>query len=123
MRNGGMVGKRPCRSCRKWFRPHARVGDRQKTCGQPGCVKAWRSKKNREAYRKERDYHRGCALREKLGGDPCQARKEELCKPSGKPTALQLPREEIVSAMGLEAAIVMEYVSHVVLRRMRGSPW
>ena len=122
MRNGGLVAKRPCRSCRKWFRPHARLGDRQKTCGEPGCIKAWRKKKNREAYKKAREYHRGCALREKLDGDndpECEAEG----KPWGKPTALQLPREEMVNAVGIEAATVMEYVSHVVLRRMRGSPW
>src|SRR5450755_2061099 len=29
--------KRPCSICRRWFRPDARVGDRQHACGKPEC--------------------------------------------------------------------------------------
>ena len=29
--------KRPCAICRCWFRPNARVGDRQHACGKPEC--------------------------------------------------------------------------------------
>ena len=29
--------KRPCAICRCWFRPDARVGDRQHACGKPEC--------------------------------------------------------------------------------------
>lgn len=36
--------KRPCRICRRWFRPDNRVGDRQRTCGQPLCQRARRQK-------------------------------------------------------------------------------
>jgi hypothetical protein len=36
--------KRPCRICRRWFKPDNRVGDRQHTCGQPDCQKARRQK-------------------------------------------------------------------------------
>src|SRR3954454_22652489 len=36
--------KRPCRICRRWFRPEVRVGDRQRTCGEPDCQKARRQK-------------------------------------------------------------------------------
>lgn len=32
-----MVKPRPCRVCRKWFRPDAKVGDRQRVCGSPAC--------------------------------------------------------------------------------------
>lgn len=36
--------KRPCRICRRWFRPDVRVGDRQHVCGEPDCQKARRRK-------------------------------------------------------------------------------
>ena len=36
--------KRPCAICRRWFRPNARVGDRQQACGKPECQAARRQK-------------------------------------------------------------------------------
>ena len=36
--------KKPCRICRRWFRPDSRVGDRQRACGKPECQKARRQK-------------------------------------------------------------------------------
>jgi hypothetical protein len=122
MVNGGYVRRKPCRICRKFYRPHARVGDRQKTCGQESCRKAWRSRKNREAYQREREYHRGHALRKKI----------EQARPRAGPTnpekkgpkrrrrnALQLPYEEIREALGVEASVVLSYLLTLNLRRER----
>jgi len=36
--------KRPCSICRRWFRPDARVGDRQHACGKPACQTSRRQK-------------------------------------------------------------------------------
>jgi hypothetical protein len=36
--------KRPCSICRRWFRPNARVGNRQHACGKPECQTARRQK-------------------------------------------------------------------------------
>jgi len=36
--------KRPCRICRRWFRPSAQVGARQRACGKPECQTARRQK-------------------------------------------------------------------------------
>src|SRR6266849_21746 len=36
--------KRPCAICRRWFRPDARVGDRQQACGKPECQTRRRQK-------------------------------------------------------------------------------
>lgn len=41
---------RPCRFCRKWFRPDARVGDRQRACSKPEC-QAERERRQQEAWR------------------------------------------------------------------------
>ena len=46
-----MVKPRPCRVCRRWFRPSPRVGDRQHVCGSPAC--------QRELHRRNcADWHR-----------------------------------------------------------------
>ncbi len=36
--------KKPCAICRRWFRPNARVGKRQRACGQPECQVTRRQK-------------------------------------------------------------------------------
>jgi hypothetical protein len=36
--------KRPCTICRRWFRPDARVGVRQRACRKPECQAARRRK-------------------------------------------------------------------------------
>ena len=42
--------KRPCRICRKWFRPDVRVGARQHTCDRPER-QVIRRKKTQDAWR------------------------------------------------------------------------
>ena len=44
------AAKKPCRICRRWFRPDVRVGARQHTCGRPECQVA-RRKKTQAAWR------------------------------------------------------------------------
>lgn len=44
------AAKKPCRICRRWFRPHVRVGARQRTCGRPECQQAQR-KQTLKAWR------------------------------------------------------------------------
>ena len=46
--------KRACKECGRWFEPHARVGDRQRTCSQPECQKA-RTRKAVRAWRAKND--------------------------------------------------------------------
>ena len=42
--------KKPCRICRRWFRPDVRVGSRQHSCSRPDCQAA-RRKKTQAAWR------------------------------------------------------------------------
>ena len=56
-----MPRTRPCRVCRRWFRPHPRAGDRQKVCSAAACQRerhrrncaSWRSGE-REPIRRDR---------------------------------------------------------------------
>ena len=43
--------KRPCAICRRWFRPDARVGDRQHACGKAKC-QATRRQKTQASWRR-----------------------------------------------------------------------
>ena len=53
---------RPCRFCRKWFRPDPRVGDRQHACSAPGC-QTTRERTQQAAWRKRNpDYQRARRL-------------------------------------------------------------
>ena len=52
--------KKPCRICRRWYRPDPRVGARQKTCGSPECQREWnrrlsRARRAREPHRERED--------------------------------------------------------------------
>src|SRR3984885_1582356 len=48
--------KKPCRICRRWFQPDARVGVRQRACGKPECQAARRQKTQANGRRQNPDY-------------------------------------------------------------------
>ena len=50
------VRKRPCCICRRWFRPHPRVGSRQRACRNPDCQSARRRKKQKRWREHHPDY-------------------------------------------------------------------
>lgn len=63
---GGMRRKRPCRICRRWFLPDARVGDRQRVCGDEECQRE-RHRRACEQWRaRNPDYDREDRLRRRL---------------------------------------------------------
>jgi hypothetical protein len=56
------AGKKPCRICRRWFRPDARVGARQRACGKPECQAARRQKTQANWRKRNPDYAIGWRL-------------------------------------------------------------
>ena len=50
------VRKKPCRICRRWFQPDARVGERQRACGKPECQVARRQKTQADWRKRNLDY-------------------------------------------------------------------
>ena len=50
------VRKKPCRICRRWFHPDARVGERQRACGKPECQSARRQKTQADWRKRNLDY-------------------------------------------------------------------
>jgi hypothetical protein len=110
--------KRPCRICHRWYIPHARVGDRQMTCGDPGCKRQWHRKKCADWNRKNTEYFRANYLQKKLDalsqpqsvGGVCPVRSRS---PSG------LPREKVQEVMGIEQFVIIEYLVQHLVRRFQ----
>ena len=58
--------KRPCCICRRWFRPHPRVGDRQRTCGRDECQRKLHRRNCKDWHDRNQDYDRETRLRARL---------------------------------------------------------
>lgn len=119
MANNTYLKKRPCKICRKWFVPHPRVGDRQKTCGSKECQKKWHTKKCAQWNRKHRATFQANYLSKKL-----QAVKGQVIeKPPPqlqKSTIFQkLPQEEIQEVISVQQIVIAEYLSQVLLRSVQ----
>jgi hypothetical protein len=93
-----MAKKRPCRICRRWFRPDPRVGDRQRACSRPECQQERRSKtqavwrsRNPEYYHHRRLTARSAAA--KAAGKAAAAVAAERVPKhgGGRPAVLTMP--------------------------------
>lgn len=106
-----MLRKRPCRVCGRWFRPDARVGSRQHTCGLDDCQRE-RHRRACAAWRKSNpDYDREDRLRRRVRLSPTPTA-------GGDPTAgidWARARDEI----GLQVAVIIEESGKVLGSWMR----
>ena len=101
-----MVRKRPCRICRRWFRPHPRAGDRQRTCGTASC-QAERRRRAVTAWRdRHPDYDREDRLRRRL--------QKEGSVRAGVDPMTSVDWQVARNAVGLEVAVVVEETSRVL---------
>ncbi len=95
-----MACKRPCRICRRWFRPHPRAGDRQRTCGSTAC-QSERRRRSVAAWRlRHPDYDREDRLRRQLQGKATAA--AEVSPMAG------VDWQAARNAVGMEVAVVIE---------------
>jgi hypothetical protein len=96
-----MVRKRPCRICHRWFRPHPRAGDRQRTCSAGPC-QAERRRRAVAAWRgRHPDYDRDDRLRRRLQVAPG-------VEAVGADPLARLDWAAARNAVGLEVAVVIE---------------
>ena len=104
------VRKKPCRICRRWFQPDARVGDRQRACGQPECQTA-RRQKTQAAWRKRNpDYGIAWRLDQRAAQTPPP-------EPLRFPAPLnQLPWEFAKDQFGAQGADFIGVMSALILR-------
>ena len=105
-----MFSKRPCRICRQWFLPDARVGKRQRACKKPECQKARRQRSQARWRRKNPDYFH--ARRMQARG--VQKRRPE---PLRLPAPLsQLPWDIAQDEFGVQGADFIGVMGTLILR-------
>ncbi len=118
------LGKRPCAICRKWFKPDVRQKGRQKTCGNPDCIKEqhrrqcekW-NKKNKE-YFKDNYLSKKIEMAEKKQPEPSKTdttlHKQILPKSQIKPV---LPCDIIVGEYGIKSLIIIQYLAYQIINQ------
>lgn len=106
-----MSRKRPCRICRKWFRPDRRAGDRQHACSEPSCQRE-RHRRNCAAWReRNRDEERAHRLRQRL--------RSVASREAETPLARQLAWPVARDAVGLQVAVLVEESAKVLQEWVR----
>ena len=101
--------KRPCRVCKRWFIPHPRLKDRQKTCGDQQCQREWHRRKCEQWNHNNADYFKDNYLDKKL---------EQTGTPRSR-LKTGLPLSYVQQLIGTPELIILEYLSQLLLRRCR----
>jgi len=102
--------KRPCCICHRWFRPNARVGARQRTCGQTECGSARRRKVQAKWRERNPDYF---AARRILSRGSLAQPPEPLRLP---PPLGRLPWDIAQSEFGVKGADFMGIMGTVLMQ-------
>ena len=99
--------KRPCRVCKRWFIPHPRLKDRQKTCGDQQCQREWHRRKCEQWNHSNVDYFKDNYLDKKL--EQTGTLRSRL--------KTGLPLCYVQQLIGTPQLIIIEYLSQMLLRR------
>lgn len=119
--------KRPCRICRKWFTPDRRLGERQKTCGEPECQRRWHARKCSEWNRKNRTYFQEIYLGARLqkatpanldgaGDNPLPVSRTPQSNSSQFP---RLPRALVQEVIGAQQFVIIDYLARLLFRSFK----
>ncbi len=100
-----MLKKRPCRICRRWFRPDPRAGDRQRVCSSRDCQRERHRRSSRDWRARNPDYDRDRRLREWLVREPA-----DDGAPLGSTPLARLDRDAAQDAVGLQVLVFTEEV-------------
>ena len=118
MGKGDLFRKRPCRICKRWFMPNAKLKDRQMTCGDPDCQREWHRKKCEEWNRKNPDYFKANYLHKKIAAtspiaDQPQSPQLNCRLKSG------LPLFYVQEVIGIQHLVIIEYLGQLLFRRFQ----
>lgn len=114
--------KRPCRICGKWFVPNPRLGDRQKTCGDPECKRQWHAKKCAEWNRKHRSLFQESYLKKRMQiAVPSEPPSSPVPPPVPIPPVqhvppLDYPRRVVQEMIGVQQLVIIEYIVRLLKR-------
>ena len=105
--SGASLRKRPCKICRKWFRPDPRSKGEQKVCGDPACQRE-RNRRACRAWRKKNPtYDRVRRAHERLArSDKDESEETPILEPIQ--AVREGPTKEVI---GVETYVVIELVA------------
>lgn len=127
MRKASCSRKRPCRICRRWFRPDSRLKDRQMTCGDPECQREWHRKMCAKWNQENREFFKENYLQKKLDAAAKVDRPSGNSESAGH-TAIPPPRSRLISGLpvkfieelvGVRHLVVFEYLAQHLFRRFQ----
>lgn len=120
--------RRPCKICRRWFLPNARLKDRQKTCGARSCQIEWHRRQCGIWNQKHREYFKANYLAKKLEQIPrwpadqrggcCDAHLSAGALQNSR-IKLALPRVDIEALITARHLIILEYIVEQIIQRFR----
>ena len=126
MKSYDFARKRPCRICRRWFLPKARLGDRQKTCGDPECKREWHRRQCAQWNRKNQAYFRSIYLQKKMeaveNASPASTGSdygETLEKCRGHQKKPKLPISGFQEVISVQQFVIIEYLIRLSLSRFQ----
>lgn len=110
-----MASTRPCRVCRKWFRPSRAVGTRQHVCSDPACQRERHRRNCTRWHERNPDYDQETHFEQRLvKEDPvAQAPRADPLEAIDWPLAK--------GAVGLKIAVLVRETGKVILQRVRDS--
>jgi hypothetical protein len=117
MKRARHFSKRPCRVCKRWFKPDARLGDRQKTCGDAACKKEWHRRKCAEWNKKNSEYAKTNALYRKIEAAKNPADSGQPASSGGSRSLL--PRGYVKEVIEVQLVVILEYLGQQLLRRLQ----
>ena len=104
--------KRPCGVCRRWFTPHPRLKDRQRTCGDPECKKEWHRRKCTQWNKRNGNYFKANYLQKKLESKSRNTQIKTRLKTG-------LPKQYVQEVIGIQHLVIMEYLAQLVAQRFQ----
>lgn len=98
---------RPCRICRRWFRPHPRSGARQCVCSSPSCQRERHRRACRSWHGRNPGWDREDRLRRRLWREP------------GEGSLARLDWSVARDAVGQQVVVVLEEAAKELGSRVR----
>ena len=118
--------KRPCRVCRRWFMPNAKLKDRQMTCGGDQCKRERHRRKGGEWNSNNPDYFRANYLQKKFDAGDQSNQDLKTCQSKSTPSVLPksrlksgLPLRYVQEVIGIQHLIITEYLAQLLLKRFQ----
>jgi len=112
MGSQGYTKKRPCCICRRWFTPHPRLKDRQRTCGDPGCKNERHRRKCAEWNHRNGDYFKSNYLQKKLDSKNKETQLKSRLKTG-------LPKNFVQDVIGVQHLVIMDYMAQLIISRFQ----